>query len=50
MAGGIFIPNFMTADQQQGGDKMDLRPVELKDTATMMLSEDHKERFQAEYG
>ena len=29
---------------------MDLRPMELKDTASMMLSEDYKERFQAEYG
>jgi hypothetical protein len=37
-------------DQQQKGDKMDLRPMELKDTAAMMLSEDYKERFRAEYG
>ena len=29
---------------------MDLRPMELKDTAAMMLSEDYKERFRAEYG
>lgn len=28
---------------------MDLRPMELKDTAAMMLSEDYKERFRAEY-
>lgn len=29
---------------------MDLRPMELKDTDAMMLSEDYKERFRAEYG
>lgn len=29
---------------------MDLRPMEFKDTASMMLSGDCKERFQAEYG
>lgn len=50
MAGGIFIAIFIAADQQQEGDKMDLRPMELKDTAAMMLSEDYKERFRAEYG
>lgn len=26
------------------------RPMELADTAKMMLSEDYKERFRAEYG
>lgn len=26
------------------------RPMELADTAEMMLSEDYKERFRAEYG
>lgn len=50
MAGGIFIHNFIAVDQQQKGDKMDLRPMELKDTDAMMLSEDYKERFRAEYG
>ena len=28
---------------------MDLRPMELRDTAAMMQSEDYKERFRAEY-
>lgn len=28
---------------------MDKRPMELKDTATMMESSDYKERFKAEY-
>lgn len=49
MAGGIFIPNFNAADLQRKGDNMDSRPMELKDTATMMQSEDYKERFRAEY-
>ena len=26
------------------------RPMELADTAEMMMSEDYKERFRAEYG
>ena len=41
---------FIATDQQQEGDKMDLRPMAFKDTASMMLSGDCKERFQAEYG
>lgn len=28
---------------------MELRPMELRDTVEMMTSEDHKERFRAEY-
>ena len=28
---------------------MDVRPMELRDTAAMMQSEDYKERFRAEY-
>lgn len=28
---------------------MDKRPIGLKDTATMMQSQDYKERFRAEY-
>ena len=28
---------------------MDRRPIELKDTAAMMVSGDYKERFRAEY-
>ena len=27
----------------------DVRPMELKDTVEMMISEDYKERFKAEY-
>ena len=27
----------------------DMRPMELKDTVEMMVSEDYKERFKAEY-
>lgn len=27
----------------------DMRPMELKDTVEMMISEDYKERFEAEY-
>lgn len=27
----------------------DMRPMELKDTVEMMISEDYKERFKAEY-
>lgn len=27
----------------------DVRPMELKDTVEMMISEDYKERFNAEY-
>lgn len=42
--------HFIAVDRQKKGDKMDLRSMELKDTAAMMLSEDYKERFQAEYG
>ena len=42
--------HFIAVDRQKKGDKMDLRSMELKDPAAMMLSEDYKERFQAEYG
>jgi hypothetical protein len=45
----VFLYPFAVAASQREGDKMDLRPMELKDTAAMMLSEDYKERFQAEY-